>query len=202
MNNYFLITIYDYDECSYSDEWFDIYEYIKKDGIKSLNKYFDIETKFISVVKKFNDFFNFEYADSTIAAKIEVYDEENLDHYNDWDSDYYRTNVLYGLDGDYQKLQKLAKKNFNELSEVDKEFIYRCQCRRMCSFWFIDVSSMTYISSAMDPFFLHLYVNPRFNINEVFEKTESIYFYYDMDIYNSEDNYTPPENCGKKVILN
>lgn len=143
INSHFLITIFDYD-IEDDKSWIDITDFIEVEGSNNLDTYLGIETDFIKAIKMFNDFFSKnEYFDS-LVTKIEVYEDE--DDFN-----------FYSLDGDYQKLLQLSRSNFSSLSDSDKEFIYRCQCRRMCSLWFVDVVSMSYLMSAMDPFF-YIYI--------------------------------------------
>lgn len=186
MNNNFLITIHDYESNDTENNWMDIEDFIEINGIKHIDKYFDIETNFISNMKFFEEYFSKNKYFNSLATKIEVYE---------YDPDY----NFYRLNGNHDKLKELIKYNFSLISDSDKEFIYRCQCRGMCSIWLIDVLSMSYIKNAMDVFFLHVYLNSDINISSIFKKTDNIFFYYDKDTLNTDENYDYPENCGDKV---
>ncbi len=186
MNNNFLITIHDYESNDSKNNWMDIEDFIENKGIEHINEYYDVETNFISTIKNFSDFFSKNKYFNSLASKIEIYE---------YDSDY----NFYGLNGDYEKLKELNNHNFNYMSNLEKEFIYRCQCRGMCSLWLIDVLSMSYMKNAMDPFFLHIYLNPKIELKSIFERNSNVYYYYDKDTLNTDENYIYPESCGYKV---
>ena len=186
MNNNFLITIHDYESNNIESKWMDIEDFIESNGIERIDEYFDIESNFISSIKSFGEYFSKDRCFDSLAAKIEVYE---------YDSDY----NFYRLDGNYEKLKELSNYNFSLISDSDKEFVYRCQCRGMCSIWLIDVLSMSYIKSAMDAFFLHVYLNLDIDISSIFKKNDNVFFYYDKDTLNTDENYDYPKNCGDKV---
>ena len=186
MNNNFLITIHNYESEIYEKHWMSIEDFIEIKGTKFIDEYYDIETDFISVIKDFSNFFSENEYFNSLVGKIEIYE---------YDSDY----NFYGLDGDYEKLKKLNKYSFNYISDSEKEFIYRCQCRGMCSFWLIDVLSMSYMKNAMDPYFLHVYLDPKIKLKSIFKKNPNIHYYYDKDTFNTNEDYIYPENCGDKV---
>lgn len=187
MNNNFLITIHDYESNDAENNWMDIEDFIESKGIEYIDEYYDVETNFISTIKFFEEYFSKNKYFNSLATKIEIYEH---------DSDY----NFYGLNGNYEKLKKLSGYDFSIISNSDKEFIYRCQCRGICSIWLIDVLSMSYMKNAMDAFFFHVYLNPNINIKDIFKKVDNIFFYYDKDTLNTNENYIYPRNCGEKIL--
>ncbi len=186
MNNDFLITIHDYE--SEERGWMDIEDFIETKGLQYIDEYFDIETDFISNIQNFNNFFSKNRYFDSLIAKIEVYEYDSA--YN-----------FYRLDGNYKKLKELSECSFSYISDYNKEFIYRCQCRGMCSFWFIDVSSMSYMKNAMDAFFLHVHLSPKIDFKSIFRKKSNVLYYYDKDTLNTDEDYIYPKNCGEKILL-
>lgn len=47
--------------------------------------------------------------------------------------------------------------------------------------------------------FLHVYLNPEIDISSIFKKNDNVFFYYDKDTLNTDENYDYPKNCGDKV---
>lgn len=185
MNNFYRLTIHNYDEGAETYDWMDYQQFIDIHGKQNFKTYLAIEKQFIEAMDMFYKFFSSQKYFNPLVVKICVYENDGN-----------KT-----MPCDINKLISLSSKDFCSLNAWERKFVYKCQCRMMCSLWFIEVSNMSYMQSIMDPFFLQIYLNPIYNIEDIFKKLDKVYLYYYKDILNEQDDYEIPENCGEKIIL-
>lgn len=155
-------------------KWTNIVDFIEKFGIEKISDYLSVENNFIDFLRMF-------YTDSSTIPQ-EKYGLSllgfciNVDNITDVDE-----SCFYGLEQVEKQLYRLAKLNINYISEDDLTFLLRCWVRELCSIYFFEVGTGSFLRSSDESFTFTMMLHEDIEVSDIFKPVDNVYIHEALD---------------------
>lgn len=172
--NFYTISRFKDSEAIFETKWTNIANFIDNIGVENINDYLTIENDFIDFLRMF-------YTDSSIVPQ-EKYGISLLGFcINVYDLKILNIKYFYGLQNVETRLHALAKLNINYLNEDDLTFLLRCWVRDLCSIYFFEVGTGSFLRSSDESFTFMMMLHENIEVSDIFEPVDNVYIHESLD---------------------
>lgn len=172
--NFYGISRFEDSQAIAEAKWTNIVDFIEKFGIEKINDYLSVENNFIDFLRMFyinsSTIPQEKYGLSLLGFCI------NVDNINDVNENYF-----YGLEEVKKNLYELAKININYISEGDLTFLLRCWVRELCSIYFFEVGTGSFLRSSDESFTFTMMLHQDIEVSDIFEPVDNVYIHEALD---------------------
>ena len=172
--NFYAISRFKDSEAIFDAKWTNIANFIENVGIENINDYLTVENDFIDFLRMF-------YTDSSTIPQ-EKYGLSLLGFcINVHDSKFFSEKCFHGLDDVETRLYRLAKLNINYIPEDDLIFLLRCWVRDLCSIYFFEVGTGSFLRSSDESFTFTMMLHENIEVSDIFEPIDNVYIHKALD---------------------
>ena len=94
---------------------------------------------------------------------------------------FFSEKCFHGLDDVETRLYRLAKLNINYIPEDDLIFLLRCWVRDLCSIYFFEVGTGSFLRSSDESFTFTMMLHENIEVSDIFEPIDNVYIHKALD---------------------